>query len=184
MANKPKAYDWKGFTDKERLFCYEYIIDKNKTKAAIRAGYSERNAGKIGFELSEKPRIKTRIEEMMADTFKKLEVTREAIIGELARIALSDIGDLFNEDGSMRPIHEIPEDTRRAIAGVDVDELFEGRGDEREHIGFTKKLKMWDKNKALELLGKSLKMWTDKLEVSDRPRVIRKDFTGKARKGQ
>ena len=43
---------------------------------------------------------------------------------------------------------------------------------------------MWDKNKALELLGKSLKMWTDKLEVSDRPRVIRKDFTGKARKGQ
>ena len=35
MANKPKAYDWKGFTDKERLFCYEYIIDKNKTKAAV-----------------------------------------------------------------------------------------------------------------------------------------------------
>lgn len=184
MANKPKAYDWEGFTDKERLFCYEYIIDKNKTKAAIRAGYSERTAGKTGWEISEKPKIKARIDEMMEDTFSKLEVTRENIIAELARIALSDIGEMFNEDGTMKPLHEIPEDTRRAIAGVDVDELFEGRGEEREHIGFTKKLKMWDKNKALELLGKSLKMWTDKLEVSDRPRVIRKDFTGKARKGQ
>lgn len=176
---KVKEYDWEGFSDKERLFCYEYPLDKNATKAALRAGYSPRSAAKIGWELLQKPKIRARIDEMMASTYQKLELNRETIIQELMALALSDIGDMFNEDGSLKPLHEIPAATRRAISAIDIEELFEGKGEEREHIGYTKKLRIWDKVKALELLGKNLKMWTDKYELNDRPKVYRRDMTGR-----
>lgn len=181
---KVKQYDWTDFTDKERLFCYEYPLDKNATRAAERAGYSERSASKIGWELLQKPRIRTRIDEMMEGTYEKLELNRETIIQELLTLAMSDIGEMFNADGSLRPIHEIPAATRRAISAVDVDELFEGRGEDREQIGHTKKLRLWDKVKALELLGKNLKMWTDKVEINDRPKVFRRDMTGRKDTGE
>lgn len=181
---KVKQYDWTDFTDKERLFCYEYPLDKNATKAAIRAGYSERSASKIGWEILQKDKIRIRIDEMMEATFEKLELNRENIIQELLTLAMSDIGEMFNQDGSLRALHEIPASTRRAISAIDVEELFEGRGDEREQIGYTKKLRLWDKPKSLELLGKHLKMWTDKVELNDRPKVFRRDMTGRKDTGK
>ena len=54
---------------------------------------------------------------------------------------------------------------RKALASVEVDELFEGTGKDREQTGYTKKIKTTDKLKALELLGKHLKMFTDVTEV-------------------
>ncbi|RAK01614.1 terminase small subunit [Aliidiomarina maris] len=179
-----KEYDWTDFTDKERLFCYEYPIDKNATKAAKRAGYSANSASKIGWELLQKDKLRDRIDEMMADTFQKLELNRENIIQELLALAMSDIGEMFNPDGTLRPLHEIPAATRRAISAIDVDELFEGKGDDREQIGYTKKLRLWDKPKSLELLGKHLKMFTDKVELSQRPKVYRRDMTGRKDKGE
>jgi hypothetical protein len=55
---------------------------------------------------------------------------------------------------------------RRAIAGVEVTEEFEGRGAERKSVGFTKKVRFWEKTKALELLGKHLGIFKDRVELS------------------
>lgn len=179
-----RQYDWADFTDKERLFCYEYLLDKNAAQAARRAGYSDRSAAKIGWELLQKERITQRTDEMLVDTCEKLELSREVIIQELLALAMSDIGDAFNSDGTLKPLHEIPVATRRAISGIDVDELFEGKGDEREQVGLSKRIRLWDKPKSLELLGKHLKMFTDKVELNARPKVYRRDMTGRKDTGE
>lgn len=172
-----------GWTDKERLFAHEYLIDQNKTQAAIRAGYSEKTAVKTGHEVYHKPHVKAWIEEHLAKRCAALEVTADRILKELALIGFQNIAGAFNGENSLKSIADMPEDIQRVISGIDIDELFEGRGEDREHVGYTKKLRTWDKLKALELMGKHLKMFTDKLEVDDnRPKVVRRDLTGKKKK--
>ena len=63
------------------------------------------------------------------------------VLGELLRLARVDIAGAFDKNGKLKPIHEIPEDVRRAICGVEVDELFEGTGRDREQVGFTRKVR-------------------------------------------
>ncbi|WP_430454958.1 terminase small subunit [Rheinheimera sp.] len=166
---------------KEVLFVHHYVINgRNGGAAAKSAGYAPAYAHIQASKMLDKPRIKAAIDALVGPTFKKLEVTKERILEELALIAFSDIGEAFNANGDLLPIHDMPESIRRALSGIDVDMLFEGRGEDKEHVGFTKKIRTWEKTKAIELLGKHLKMWTDKVEVTDdRPKVVRRDLTGK-----
>ena len=112
-----------------------------------------------------------------------LEVRRQnsvdRVLGELHRLAGADISLVFNEDGSPKPLHEIPEDVRRCISAVEVEELFEGRGEARAQVGLVHKFKLWDKGAALERLGRHLKLFTDKLEVDASPELA--DALAKAR---
>lgn len=150
----------------QELFCREYMKDLNATQAAIRAGYSEKTARQIGSENLSKPYIRERIDHLAGRRLKLVDLTAENILIEMGRLAKADIRDFYDENGNLRPIHEIPEDARRAISGVDVEELFAGRGDDRDHIGRSKKIRLWDKTKALEMLGKYHKLLTDRQEVS------------------
>lgn len=153
-------------TPKQAAFCAEYLIDLNATQAAIRAGYSEKTAASIGQENLKKPEIQREVSRMMGERAKRVEVSSDTVLAELLKLATVDIGLAFKEDGSLKAIHDMPEEIRRAIAGVDVFEEFEGRGEDREQVGWTKKIRFWDKTKALEMLGRHLRLFTDKLEHS------------------
>jgi hypothetical protein len=91
---------------------------------------------------------------------------KETIFNELKGIAVSDIRKLFNQDGSLKAPHEWDEEARRAVAGLEINELFEGSGNDRSQIGLSKKVKFQDRIRALELLGKSVSMFTEKHEVT------------------
>lgn len=95
----------------------------------------------------------------------------DSVLGELRRLAAADISLAFNEDGSPKALHEIPEDVRRCISAVEVEEMFEGKGEARVQVGLLHKFKLWDKGAALERLGKHLKLFTDKLEVDAAPEL-------------
>ena len=56
----------------------------------------------------------------------KLDISVERVIEELGRLAFFDPLEFWNEDGTAKPLHEISEDARRAIAGLEVAELFVG----------------------------------------------------------
>lgn len=181
--SKPAQFDWSQhkYTDFERRYISEYLIDHSKTEAARRAGSkaSEANLAKVGWSTYQKPRVKEAIDWHIDQLFDINNVTVERIIRETAIVAFADMAPVYNPDGSMKHFSEWPEHCRRAAAGVEIDELFVGRGEDREQIGFTKKFKQFDKMKALELLGKHKKMWTDKVEINERPKVVVRKLNGR-----
>jgi hypothetical protein len=90
----------------------------------------------------------------------------DAILRELKRIALVDIRELYDSNGTVRPAEDWPAHLAAAIQSVEVEELFEGSGKDRTWTGYTKKVKFWDKSKSIEMLLKKLKLYTDRHEVS------------------
>lgn len=143
-------------TDRQERFCLEYLVDFNGTQAAIRAGYSEKNARFVAAENLTKPNIQQFIQLHKEKAAAKFEITRDQIIKQYARFAFQDIRKYYNEDGSLKPIHELDDDAAAALAGVEIDELFDGVGEDKIQIGVTKKIKRWDAPKALEGLCKVL----------------------------
>jgi phage terminase small subunit len=142
------------------------LIDLNATRAAIRAGYKARNAGKVGPELLGKTRISRAIAVAMAARSERTEVSADQIVRELARVAFFDPRKLFTEGGALRPIAALDADTAAAVVSLEVFEEFAGRGEEREMVGFTKKLRLCDKVAALKLLGQHLAMFTERQQVT------------------
>ena len=147
-------------TKKQKKFVEEYLIDLNATQAAIRAGYSPDTAGSIGNENLKKPEIRVRIEKAMAERSKRTGINQDRIIEELAKIALLNPKNLINfEEATVK--EEATEEDLAAISSIRVKcfPTKDGEGIERE-------VKMYDKAKALELLGRHLGMSKDKVEVS------------------
>lgn len=89
------------------------------------------------------------------------EYMMQFLFDQFKTLAESDLRKLFNEDGSMKAVHEWPENAAQWVSAVEVDELFEGTGKERQQVGFTKKVKLWDKMKALESLAKHMNFVVD-----------------------
>lgn len=89
---------------------------------------------------------------------------KEMILSHLRWLATFDIGELYNKDGSLKKITEIPKRTRAAIASIDVAEIYEFERGSKNQIGETKKIRSFDKLKALEIAGKQLGIIRDKVE--------------------
>ena len=142
-----------GTTEQQKLFAYAYFANKgNATQAAISAGYSEKTATQIASRLLTKVNVQTLITELNDTLKQNAIVTKEAIAAELAKIGFSDIRQVFDADGNLLPINEIPDSVAASLAGVDVDQLWGLTPEGRAEIGQTKKVKMWDKLKALAQL--------------------------------
>lgn len=110
----------------------------------------------------ESGRDKKYIEAIVAQT----EWAIQKILTELRSLSFLDVGDIFNDDHSLKPISEWPKEVRRAIKEIQVEELFEGQGEAREQIGYAKKVKLTDKIKSIELMMKNLHMLTDRVELT------------------
>ena len=153
---------------RRQRFVEEYMVDlvPNAAKAAERAGYSIRTARSQGSRLLKDPRVKAAIADAQKAQMKRIQMSADDVLVGLAEIASIDIADIFDENNSLRPLKEIPAHVRRAIAGIEVEELFEGRGESREHVGRNRKLKLSDKVRALEILAKHHKLLTEKVELT------------------
>lgn len=90
---------------------------------------------------------------------------KERCLQELRAIATVDIRQAYNEDGTLKPMREMPPEIAACISSVESDELFEGVGQEREMIGYTKKVKFWDKAKAIELFMKKHGLLIERKQV-------------------
>lgn len=158
-------------TPKQQLFVNEYLVDLNATQAALRSGYSEKTAKQMGTENLAKPYIAAAIQAAMNKRANKLEITADRVLEEIAKLAFFDPRKFFNADGSPIPIQDLDDDTAMALSGIDVLEEFEGSGKDRVFVGYTKKFKLSDKKASLELLGRHLKLFTDKIEHSGKLEV-------------
>jgi phage terminase small subunit len=95
-------------------------------------------------------------------------VTVERVLQEYARLGFFDPRKLFNDDGSPKGIHELDDDTAAVLAGLEVMEIWEGRGEERQFVGYLKKYKLVDKKGALDSIAKHLGMFVEKHEHTGR----------------
>jgi phage terminase small subunit len=159
MANKK-------LTLKQKMFVAEYLVDVNATAAALRAGYSKKTAYSIGQENLKKPEIQAALQAKIQKVEQKTDISIERVLKEYARLGFFDPRKLFNDDGSPKGIHELDDDTAAAIAGLDVMEIYEGKGEDRQFVGYLKKYKLADKKGNLDSIGKHLGMFIDKQEVT------------------
>lgn len=154
-------------TAKQQRFVDEYLIDLNATQAAIRAGYSEKTAYSQGQRLLKNVETQTNIQNAMKKREEDIEITQAMVLKQLGRIAFSDVRKLFDADGKLVDLTMLDDDVVAAIAGVDIFEEFSGYGENRMLIGYTKKYKLSDKLKALEMIGKHLGMFEKQANVRE-----------------
>jgi phage terminase small subunit len=144
---------------KQQRFIAEYMPDLNATQAAIRAGYGERGASVQANRLLRNAKVAAEIAERTGERLMKLEITAERVLEELARIAFADTRRLYRANGTPKAIDELDADTAAALAAIDVHEPGSGRG-------LVRRYRMADKLAALTLLGKHLKLFTEKVDAS------------------
>lgn len=144
---------------RQQRFVDEYLIDLNATQAAIRAGYSVKTAQEQGAQLLSKLMVQQAVSEKMAERSKRTGVNQDRIVLELAKIALVKMTDLVDSHGRIKDTAS--EDDLACIESIKykASESDTGSSVERE-------VKLASKLKALELLGKHLGMWNDKLDVN------------------
>ncbi|MCO6407348.1 terminase small subunit [Hoeflea alexandrii] len=155
-----------ALTPKQALFVKEYLVDLNATQAAIRAGYSEKTARQVGAENLTKPVIAEAIAAAQAERSARLEVNADWVLRRLADEAEADVADLYDDEGNLKPVHEWPLIWRQGlVGGIDVEEI---REDGRT-IGQVRKLKLSDRIKRIELIGKhvGVQAFRDQVGLSD-----------------
>ena len=152
-------------TDKQKRFVEEYLIDLNATQAAIRAGYSPNTARDMGCENLTKPNIANAIEQAIAEQSRRTGVTADRVIQELAKVAFLNITDVVDGNGRIRET-ATPED-KSCIESIKFKQSDNEYGGSVE-----REVKVASKLKALELLGKHLGLFSDKLNVDLKTPVI------------
>lgn len=146
-------------TLKQERFVQEYLVDLNATQAAIRAGYSPKTANEQGARLLAKVSIRTAIDKAEAERSRRTGINQDRVIRELAKVAFLNPVDVINMDGATIR-GEANRDDTACIASVKVKTIPTDDGDITE-----REVKTYDKLKALELLGKHLGMFTDRVKV-------------------
>jgi len=148
-------------TNKQRTFIEEYLVDLNATQAAVRAGYSKRTAKEMGCENLSKPTIQNAIHVAMNERSKRTGITVDRVLEEIAKIGFADIREIFTAGDKLRSIADLPNDIAAAVQSIEVVVRPSGLADRNglEDGELVYKIKLSDKLKGLELLGKHLGMF-------------------------
>lgn len=145
-------------TDKQKKFVEEYLIDLNATQSAIRAGYSPKTANEQGARLLANVSIQEAISKAMAERSRRTGINQDRIVQELARIAFVKITDVVDPDGEINT--NASDDDLACIESYKVEDSDSVNGSSSK-----REVKLASKIKALELLGKHVGMWNDKIQV-------------------
>ena len=152
-------------TAKQKKFVEEYLIDLNATQAAIRAGYSTESAKEIGCENLTKPNVKAEIDKAIAERSRRTGISQDRVLRELAKIAFVNPGDVINLNQATVK-SDAKEEDLAAIASVKIKNIPTEDGEITE-----REIKLCDKLKALDLLGKHLGIY-DKKDAEDKNLTI------------
>lgn len=164
--------------DKQEKFVHEYRKDRNATQAAIRSGYSKKNADVVGPRLLGNVGITERIRDLDSAFWRREQMTGDEALGRMARIARADPAQCFDSAGRLLPPEQWPKEIRDAVTSFKVVEagtrsvvepLLDDDGSEIEGAHpesrieplFAKEVRFADRLKALELIAKQQKVFGD-----------------------
>ena len=137
--------------DKQRKFAHEYIVDLNARRAYERA-YGEKqgeSAQSAGSRLLSHVEVQALIQRLYRDRLRRSDVKADDVVQAISAVAFSDPRKLLDDNGQLRPLHELDDASASAIAQFDVT---------TDTDGSTRlaRVKTWDKVRALEALAKHL----------------------------
>jgi phage terminase small subunit len=153
----PKVLTVDKLTLKQRVFCFEYVLDFNGKRAAQVAGYSESSAVVLASKLLKNPLVIKFIDQLQRQYMQKSTLTKERIMKEVEYNALRDVIDLCDKEGIIRldDLSKMPESIRRCIDGIKVRQHYDDNG---QVAGQTFELKLTSKLGAIELAMKHFGM--------------------------
>src|SRR5579872_3987940 len=146
-----KCYLLGALTSKQKRFCDEYLVDHNAKRAMIAAGYSAKSAEVTGSKTLRIPKVRAYLAAKERKIEKKLEISAERTMLELARIAFGDARQFYDDKGNLIPIHKLSDDAAASLAGMEVEEVFD-KTRKGIQTGILKKIKRYDKLPALNML--------------------------------
>jgi phage terminase small subunit len=112
-----------GINPKQRAFIDAWLVSRNGTQAAIQAGYAAGSAAVTASRLLTQAKIQAEISRRLSGIEQKADISAERVLAELAMMAFIDVGSLFDPTtGQLLQIHQIPVATRRALAGVTIED--------------------------------------------------------------
>lgn len=136
-------------------FADEFLIDLNATKAAIRAGYSEKTAHVQGPRLLENVDVKAYIDARRAERSQETQINAAWVLKRLAQEATADLADIYDENGAIKPIHDWPLIWRQGlVAGIKHTEVRDNEGNRTGEVIVD--VKVSDRIRRLELIGKHI----------------------------
>jgi len=160
----------KKLTPKQERFVAEYLIDLNATQATIRAGYSARNADKIGSQLLGKTRVAEAISHAKKARIERIEIDADWVLKRLTRDATADLAELYDASGQLKPVHDWPVAWRTGlVAGIETVQERNGEDEDGNTVWATvRKVKLLDRTKMVELIGRHVAVgaFKDQLEVT------------------
>ena len=146
-------------SEQRQRFVDEYLIDLNGTQAAIRAGYSVKTAQEQASRLLSNVMVQQAIAERMAERSKRTGINQDRVVLELAKIAFVKMTDIVDDHGRIKGT--ATDDDLACIESIKYKESDNEFGGSVE-----REVKIGSKLKALELLGKHLGMWNDKVDLN------------------
>lgn len=140
-------------TDQRKRFAERYIETLNGKESAIYAGYSEATATQQAWELLQIEEVQEYLQEKRKEFALKTGISIERVLNEYKKIAFSDIREICTVDGGMKQLSDLDDDAAGAISSI---KSFEVHSLEGEKLGTNREIKLHDKIRALEALGKHL----------------------------
>lgn len=154
---RTKAGHPAGSADHRRKLFIEALLSngENVTQAALAAGFSPKSAASQGSRLLKNVKVQQELDSRRTQVLQKAGLTTERVLQEVARLAYADPRRFFREDGSLKPVHELDDDTAATVASIEVDEI----KSDGAVVGYTRKFKQWDKNSALDKAMKHMGLY-------------------------
>lgn len=126
----------------------------NQRQAAITAGYAEISAHNSAARFMKDDGVRAALKLRTENLLRVEDLTTDRIILEMGRVATFDPRRLYDENDNLKPPSQWDDDVAAVISSLDVEELWEGRGDDKDRVGSTRKIRLWDKNSSLEKLAR------------------------------
>lgn len=149
---------------KQKLFCKHYITRWNGADSARKAGYSPKTAKEMAWELLTKPHIKQYIEYIKGDFEKQAGISKLSQLNELKKIAYSSIAEYHDSWISLKQFESLSDEQKAAIESIEykypvkksVSANENEEVTEEENAGVEVKIKLFDKQRAIDLINKML----------------------------
>jgi phage terminase small subunit len=149
---------YKRLSPLRQAFALALPTAESQEAAMLTAGYGAQTARKTASATASHPDVVIVVDYLVGNAIEAASDSVERLIRELCHVGLADPLGMFNDDDTLKPLREWPEALRRTLSGIEIDEIweYEGTGPERKRVqaGLTKKVKFWDKLRAIEHVAK------------------------------